>query len=187
MPVVFSIALYLLYFFDVIILAEITLFKMAFTFLLGAWIAYFYVNTKRRIPVNLAWLLFFLVLGFVISTKASWIAVPFIFLHYIWGACALLCVLIALFCLPITCPQNKIVQLINHYGEISYSIYLYHILFLGVAVLLINKYQIYGDEIKLLFVFAFTLVTSYLFAAISYRFIELPSIKLGKIITAKYQ
>ena len=66
------------------------------------------------------------------------------------------------------------------YGNISYSTYLYHNFFIGIAVLGVINFEIFNGEIRLLLTLAFTLVTSFFAAMFSYKYIELPFISLGR-------
>jgi len=76
---------------------------------------------------------------------------------------------------------------LKQYGEISYSTYLYHNIFIGASVLIIVNTGLYGDEIKLFFTFFLTLFFSYFAALYSYRYIELPRINLGRQLIKKLQ
>jgi len=76
---------------------------------------------------------------------------------------------------------------LKNYGDISYSTYLYHNLFLGISILLIKSFGIYGGHLKLGFVFLFTLIGTYFLANFSYKYIELPFLQYGRNIAKKIQ
>jgi len=79
----------------------------------------------------------------------------------------------------------KIRRILHRYGEISYSTYLFHQLFIGASVLLFLHLGITGD-IKPWFTLALTLPGTYAVASLSYRYIEQPSIALGRRLALRY-
>jgi peptidoglycan/LPS O-acetylase OafA/YrhL len=70
--------------------------------------------------------------------------------------------------------QNIFTRFLGYYGSISYSTYLYHNLFVGVATLFTIHLGIHDGLKRLLFTFYIS--------GISYRFIEKPFVKIGKKI-----
>jgi peptidoglycan/LPS O-acetylase OafA/YrhL len=76
--------------------------------------------------------------------------------------------------------HNKVEKLLKYYGTISYSTYLYHNIFVAVAVLLLIRLGIHDEMVRLWFVFVFTVTATYLAAGISYRYIERPFIDIGR-------
>jgi len=79
----------------------------------------------------------------------------------------------------------RIESFLKAYGEMSYSTYLYHNLFIGSAVLIEKETGIYNSDIKVPFVFFFAIACTYIAAKISYLYIEAPSNKFGHTITLK--
>lgn len=71
-------------------------------------------------------------------------------------------------------------KFLMYYGTISYSTYLYHNLFIGLAVLGIINFEIFNGETRLFLTLSFTLFASFFAASLSYKYIELPSISLGR-------
>ncbi len=69
---------------------------------------------------------------------------------------------------------------LEHYGNISYSTYLYHNIFVGMAVLAIINFPIEDPLQRVGFVLLFTLISTYYLASLSYRYIEQPFIHYGK-------
>jgi peptidoglycan/LPS O-acetylase OafA/YrhL len=65
-------------------------------------------------------------------------------------------------------------------GKISYSLYLYHNLLIAVAVLGLIHFEIQGDWARTLWVCVWAFGGSLALAALSYRWIEEPAIRLGK-------
>jgi peptidoglycan/LPS O-acetylase OafA/YrhL len=66
-------------------------------------------------------------------------------------------------------------------GKISYSIYLYHLLFLTFAFIVAMRIELHGDA-KAYFILLTTCVMTIPAAAISYRYIEKPFIDFSKKI-----
>jgi peptidoglycan/LPS O-acetylase OafA/YrhL len=81
----------------------------------------------------------------------------------------------------------KIKALLNGYGEISYSTYLFHNLFIGSAVLIEKQMDFYGSDTRAwLFVLCFALVCTTVSAMLSYRFIEKPFITYGHKLSRSF-
>ncbi len=76
-------------------------------------------------------------------------------------------------------------RLLMHYGEVSYSIYLYHMLFAAISVLIIINLGITAGLTKLLFTLVFTILGSFLFADLSYRLVEMKGVSYGKKLVRK--
>lgn len=75
---------------------------------------------------------------------------------------------------------RKLDSALTFYGNISYSLYLFHNLAIAVAVVLLIKYPVYLTPHKLLFLTISTVSLGTFIAWLSYSCIELPSIKVGK-------
>jgi len=80
---------------------------------------------------------------------------------------------------------NRLTDSLEFLGEISYSIYLYHSLFICLSVALLLHIDITGYWVKLLTFFTITLLGTLLISWLSYIGIERPSIKLAKKLTGK--
>ena len=159
------------------------MFYVAFSFCGGVIIGQLYVRDQRRLSMPVGLALFLLVLAFtsvgidritaayaetvLISNKWNWFGLTAIASVYI--------VLITDFRLP-----SALEGVLKHYGTISYSTYLYHNLFIGVAVLLLIHMGVQGGDARLFFTFFFTLFTTWFAAGWSFRYIEKPSIDIGR-------
>ena len=99
------------------------------------------------------------------------------FSHY--GLTALVMVAIALHFRAPPLPQ-ALKNILENYGEVSYSIYLYHVLCINVAILLLNQGQWRTPNEKLLFILCTALILSLIIGKIGYRLIEEPAIRLGR-------
>lgn len=100
-----------------------------------------------------------------------------------YGVSALLCVFFAVAGASPAQPQSAFLRLLSRYGEVSYSIYLFHMLFVALAVLLATALGVAGVA-RLAFVMLATLCGSYGFSLLSYRLVEQPSIRLGRTLLA---
>ena len=69
---------------------------------------------------------------------------------------------------------------LKHYGTISYSTYLYHNLFVAIAVLIIINFNIYDGLTRIAFTFSFTFIATYVLAIFSFKYIEKPFIVIGR-------
>jgi len=97
--------------------------------------------------------------------------------HY--GFTALICVGIALYFEPHPIPSWARDSL-DKLGEISYSIYLYHILCINCAVIIINTYGYSNPNQKLVYIIIISFALSYIMGALGYRWVEKPSISLAR-------
>jgi len=75
---------------------------------------------------------------------------------------------------------NRLESFLEHYGNISYSTYLYHNIFIGVAVLAIINFPIESPLQRVSFTLCFTLIATYFLASLSYKYIEQPFIRHGR-------
>ena len=102
--------------------------------------------------------------------------------HY--GLTAVLLVAIGLHFRAPPLPQ-RFKELLEGYGEVSYSIYLYHVLCINGAILILNRGHWATPNQKLLFILITALLSSFFLGKIGYRLIEQPSILLGRRWTMK--
>ena len=68
---------------------------------------------------------------------------------------------------------------VHFLGKISYSFYLFH------AIWLLSLVHLFYGKIPLAMIIGAMAIISFVFAAISYYWLELPSIRLGKRLTRK--
>jgi len=80
--------------------------------------------------------------------------------------------------------RNPFTSLLNALGNMSYSLYLFHTLFVGLSVLICINMTIIG-ELKLIFIFVFTLILTTLLSILSWKHIEMPAIKFGRRLSEK--
>jgi len=68
--------------------------------------------------------------------------------------------------------------ILNYLGRISYGIYMYHSIFIGLGVYLFGSQLSTGDFIGNVYLYAFSVALTILVSAISYQFFEQPFIKM---------
>ncbi len=187
-PVSLGSALYLLPTLGFYSVDNNTVFTLAFSFCGGVLVGYIYQKSLFRINSLLGFSLFFSLVCVSSAIGQSYIVlpdVPIISGKWNWyGGIAIVSVFVVL--VTKINLHNKVELFLKHYGTISYSTYLYHNLFVAIAVLLIINFEIYDAALRLFITFFFTLSASYLTASVSYKYIEKPSIKIGRNIIKKY-
>ena len=187
-PISLSIALYFLPKFGLYHFDSNTVFQLAFSFCGGILVGYIYEKKSLHINTFLGLSLFFFLMCTASAIGQSYITLPDLpIISGIWnwyGGIAIVSVFIAL--TTRVNFHNKIELFLKHYGTISYSTYLYHNLFVAISVLIIINFEIYDKNLRLFITFFFTLFASYLTASVSYKYIEKPSIAIGRSMIKKY-
>lgn len=159
-------------------------FQLGFTFFGGVIIAALFHEVRWRMRFSLGFVLFLGCVALAAAIRLDHIKLPAEMFFFsdktnCYGLIAIVATALALYVKPVAI-KSRITDYLYSYGVISYSIYLFHLLFAGIAVLLVMRFQIYGNYSKLLFIFALIFVGSYFSALISYRFLEAPFIALGR-------
>lgn len=164
-------------------MARDEVFSMAFSFFGGVLVSHLYFEYKPHLPQLLSISIFISLLFLASLLSNHYISPPDIFFlkarGHLYGLIAIVCVALALFTKPII-NKNKVFDIIYRYGQISYSIYLYHMMFAGISILLIINLGIRDTSLQLMFTLINTVIGSYLFSLLTYKYIEEPSISLGK-------
>ena len=190
-PILVSIALYACYKFKFIEIERTEIFQLGYVFFGGVLAAKYYNFIRFKIPFWISVLILFSISIFLGSIKNDFIVIPpsvpfFSTKWNMFGMCSIFLVLIALITdLPF--HKSKILEVLHRYGTISYSIYLTHMLFLGISTLAIIYSGIFDSATKLIFTFLFTVVGSYHFSKLSYLYIEKPTIDLGRRIALRFE
>lgn len=183
-PLCLGSILYFMYQHNIFNFNDSNILKMGFSFFGGSFLAVIYPHFKLKLNTGYFITIFLISILFLGCIRTNIFrfneAYPFISDDWnIYGVFSLFIICIALIT---TTPQTKtkIQRFIEHYGEISYSIYLFHMLFIGSAVLLVTHISMLQGENKLLFILLFSLIGSYLIALATYKYLEKPSIEYGK-------
>jgi len=82
--------------------------------------------------------------------------------------------------------QKNVAKLLSFLGKTSYSLYLYHNLFLGVFVLMIVRFEPVPFMPTAYLAFAFAMSLTLPTAYLSYRYIEKPAITSGRKLAEKF-
>ncbi len=164
-----------------------TVFTLAYSFCGGVIIGYLYLNYSLRLNVTIGLLLLTFAISLLISIERAFIQLPsfpIIGDKWTWrGLVGIVIVFITLF--TKFSVHTKIDAFLKHYGTISYSTYLYHNLFIGMAVLLLIEFEIYDSSTRLLLTAIFAFFLNYIAAVMSYKYIEKPFISLGRDLISK--
>lgn len=187
-PLIFGALVYLIYRAGLVDLHSNLVFIFAFTFCSGICIGAVYKKLNFRFSPILFLVASVLILAMNVLMVNGIISVDiFVFVPSEWvffGLSAVALVALATFTemrLPVRLELFMI-----HYGDISYSTYLYHNLVIGFLVLGIPIFGIYDPTIRLIYLFLFTVVITYILSLLSYRFIEQPFMKAGRAISKKW-
>lgn len=187
-PIIIGILLFLLPKLGLFEIDKSSVFTLAFSFCGGVLVGYIYKKTNFRIKPCIGIVLLITLIGMAVAITRAYILlpdIPIISGKWNWyGGIAIVTIFVAL--VTKINLNNKIETFLQHYGTISYSTYLYHNIFVATAVLFIIHFEIYDSNLRLFITFSFTLVASYIFANISYLYVEKPSITLGRNIIKKY-
>jgi peptidoglycan/LPS O-acetylase OafA/YrhL len=159
-------------------------FQLGFTFFGGVVIAALFDEVRWRMRFSVGLTLFLGCVALASAIRLDYIVLPREMLFFsdktsCYGLIAVVATALALFVKPIAI-KSWLTDYLYRYGVISYSIYLFHMLFAGIAVLLVMRFHIYGKYSKLLFIFPVIFIGSYFAALISYRLFEAPFIALGR-------
>ena len=159
-----------------------TVFTLAYSFCGGVIIGYLYLNYSYRLGIAVSLLLLALAMSLIISIERTFIqlpALPIVGDKWTWrGLVGIAVVFITLF--TKFNIHTKADTFLKHYGTISYSTYLYHNLFIRIAILLLIEFEIHDSTSRILLTTAFAFLLNYIAAVISYKYIEKPFISFGR-------
>ena len=183
-PIVAGVGLYLIDQHHLIPLDRHEVLQLAYTFFGGVFLAQVFLMIRWRLPAMLGFSLFVLAILQLSLSEAEILTIPKAIplpdnKSDYYGLTALVCLAATLFSRPMPLPK-RLRAWLNTYGDISYSVYLFHVLFINLSVIIVVGLGLYGETRKLLFIFGFSLVTSFLFSCLTYRWIELPGIRKGR-------
>ena len=162
--------------------------KLAFSFCGGVLLAHVYMQSrKHRLSHYGGLALLILLISLASAIKNDYIVLPDLpLISDKWNWYGLLAIIMVY---TVLITRFRVASSVRHflkqYGEVSYSTYLLHNLFIGLSVLLIVHLEVHNGYLKLLLTFLLTFLGSYLLAIYSYRFIEQPSIRIGKRVAIR--
>ena len=154
-------------------------FRLMFTFCLGVYSGYIYKHYHQRLPSGLAFFIILTLTIFVyLFSEGTFAHLPMPSEWLVYGIAAVGCVISSIMA-PLAIPM-PIARLLNFYGDISYSLYLFHNLIIAAAVIVFVQYSALLLPYKLLFLTVTSTTGATLLAWLSYKYIELPGMALGK-------
>lgn len=180
-PILMGVALYMVFKLDLGTFEDPRVFMLGFTFCGGVFLGYIYRNYKLRLNqyIGTITFVFLFVSASVVSNR--FVEIPDLpVISNIWvmlGLIALLVVASILFA-EVKLPRILTSQLYKM-GEYSYSLYLYHNLLIGCAVLLLIYFSVTDSVLRYFVVIIFGGFVSLYVAHLSYKYIELPFMRIG--------
>jgi peptidoglycan/LPS O-acetylase OafA/YrhL len=180
-PILCSAVIYMLPKLGVVSFNQNVFFTLVFSFTAGVLISYFYSKYEFKMPTTLGFFLIVLILGAAIAITQKFFQLPhspilsdrwswyMLFATFIVGIIIFMEINIS----------SRLAAFLEWYGTISYSTYLYHNLFIAMAVLGLIHSGIEAGYLRFLVVFSFAAISSYWAAGLSYKYIEAPWIKRG--------
>ncbi|NVK86844.1 MAG: acyltransferase [Gammaproteobacteria bacterium] len=170
---------------------------LAYTFCGGVLIGHLYKTFQHKIKLPNSVALVLVALLFITTSFVnqfyeafpSWIQnLPIIGIEMnMFGVLALAVVLIMIFSDFDNQAQGPVKRSLTFLGEISYSVYLYHCIFIAIGVLLVIQFNINNYITKLFTVSSVTLIGTILISYLSYQYVEKPGIKIGRRLIKKGQ
>ncbi len=177
-PLVMAASLYLIGKFELIPVARYEFFTMAYAFFGGMLLADLRRRSDLYFSPSVALPLLFVTLFFVAAKHMGLIELFDVGAKF-YGLFALLCVLIAISSKTHEPSRSGLLAFLSNYGNVSYSTYLFHMIFVGTAVLVSTVYGIEGAY-RGYFVVVLSICASYLFSQLTYKYVEQSSIRLGR-------
>ena len=157
-------------------------FNLAFVFCGGVIIGDLYMRSDRRIKLHYGIALFLVLLSVAITVRHGVLPLPDLPVvsnkWNVFGLIGIAVVFVVLFTRFRT--EGRIKTFLKHYGTISYSTYLYHNIFVGTSVLLIVNLGIHTPYTRILLTATLAVLGTYVAAVLSYKYVEKPSIALGR-------
>jgi peptidoglycan/LPS O-acetylase OafA/YrhL len=157
-------------------------FRLFFTFCLGVYCGYLYQQTNFRLAMwfTMPALLSMTMVVYLFS-KGVFTGLPMPSEWLVYGIIAVACVLLTVLT-NIVLPR-PIAQVLAFYGDVSYSLYLMHNLVIALVVVMFVYFAEWLAPIKLLFLTLASTAGATLIAWLSYKYVELPSIRAGQYLT----
>lgn len=160
-------------------IADMTVFNMALSFFLGVALADLY--ERNRLPALGAltvWALLLTVFTVVTSLWQGFIGPQLTDIAYLLFPPLTIYAVLNIH----SQESGPITRLLGKYGTYSYSIYLYHMLSFGLIALIASQFDVELNEGWFWPVFIAGLTSSYFIAWLSYKYVEVPSIALGRTL-----
>jgi peptidoglycan/LPS O-acetylase OafA/YrhL len=173
---------HLLYKADFDAIESTLVFRLFFTFCLGVYAGFLYQKSQFRLPAWFTLPTLLAMTAFVyLFSEGVFTGIPMPSEWLVYGFVAVGCVMLAVITeLTLPLPIDK---LLNFYGDVSYSLYLLHNLVIALVVVLFVQYAVWLAPYKLVYLTLATTAGSTFVAWLSYKYVELPSIRIGYSLT----
>ncbi|WP_417521361.1 acyltransferase family protein [Marinobacter sp.] len=186
-PLVFGFLVYLAYRSGILDIHSNLVFIFAFTFCSGVCIGALFKKTEFRVSPTFFSICSFLILALNVLVTNEIIPVSFfVYIPSEWvffGLSAV--VLVALATFTEIRVSARLDRIMIRYGDISYSTYLYHNVVIAFLVLGLPFFEFSNSAVRLLYLFIPTILITYWLAALSFRYIEQPFMRIGRSLSAK--
>lgn len=181
-PIIICGLLYVAFWFDVVEPDRHEVLSLAYVFGGGMLCGYLYERTSFRISPWIAAgivAVLFVVVSLVRNDIIPLLPIPPFGRKWDWfGSVGVVMVATVLFA-RVPRSHGPLARFGRHYGDISYSTYLFHNIFVAIAVIAIVHLKIPAAA-QTVFVFLVAVTGTYFLAVASYRWVEVPSIAAGK-------
>lgn len=186
-PLIFAGLVYLAYRSGILSIHSNLVFIFAFTFCSGVCIGALFKTCKFRISPMFFSLSSIFILALNVLVTNGIISISFfVYIPSEWvffGLSAVILVALATFSEIRVHPRLD--RLMTHYGDISYSTYLYHNVVIAFLVLGLPFLEFSSSTSRLLYLFIPTMLITYGLATLSYRYIEQPFMRIGRSLSAR--
>ena len=164
-------------------------FVLALSFCGGVLIGHLYKNYKFRLPPTIGLILLLIVFILVNVLNSNWNLMPdLLYISNRWNFfCIAAIVTVGLTLFGDFKLNNAISNTLKYYGQISYGTYLYHNLFVALAVIIIIQMELTSPMIRIIFTFVLTFIGSLLLAGLSYKYIEQPFISFSRNLAKQFK
>lgn len=160
-------------------------FWLSFTFCFGMCIGYIYTIANFRLPVAISCLLLLLCYFFLMAFRNGLLDAYKLPSDWsVWGFISIIVVFIVVFT-NFTLPK-AVSKFLSFYGDISFSLYLYHNFVLGMLAIIYLNYEALLVNCVVAYFVLFTIIISTTIAYFSYTYIEKRFITLGRDLAHRF-
>lgn len=182
-PMLAAVVLYSIGYLKPLNLPDYRFFSMAYMFAGGMLCAHYYTKIDFTLSPRACAIILIVLTVLASGVRNQYIPlpqVPIIMDKFTWYGLASIATILV--CLKTDLRHKEtgaIGRFLNRYGEASYSTYLYHNVFIALAVLCVIQFGIVGLA-KLFTIFILTITGTYWLAGLSYRYVEKPFMVMAK-------
>lgn len=118
-------------------------------------------------------------------SKGDLIIPDIIYISNLWNFYTVMAVLLVFLVVHSTfCIPRTLSLVLGRYGDISYSTYLYHNLVISATMLFLLYFKVEGYD-RIIWLFISAIIFTFVLAEISFRVVEEPSIKIGRMLARR--